>query len=971
MTTPEATGAAPAPSRLFPVDYNRHGLDSRFLDELARRVLVYDGGMGTQLLDRQHRLTDQDYLGNPQRGPHEILGTTRPDILEEIHEAYLAAGADILETDTFQGSLRRLHEWGLADRAYEINFNAVACARRAADRHTTADRPRFVAIALGPTGALPSGDEESLVALTRGPDGTPLFPSLWEELAEGARLQVRAGIDAGGDIVIIETQFDILETRAQIAGARRAFRDTGRRLPIQAQVTLDTSGRMLFGTDVGAALAILEALPIDLIGLNCSTGPDYMREPIRYLCAHSRLPVTCIPNAGLPINVDGLAVYPLGPGPMADELSAFVEEFGLNVVGGCCGTTPEHVRQLVARVGGRAPMDREVTHVPRIASALRAVDLHQEPAPLVVGERLNAQGARAVKRLLLARDWDALAGIGRQQAESGAHALDLCVAVVERTDEAFSMETLVKRLRMTLEVPLVIDTTEADVVRAALEVYPGRAILNSIHAENRAERIDTWVPLMIEHGAAAVAMCIDERGQATDAEWKVEAARKVHEIVCGEYGLPPDRLIFDALTFTLTTGQAELANSAVETLEGIRRIKAAMPGVLTILGVSNVSFGIKAELREILNATFLYHAVQAGLDLAIINPALARPYAGIPEHERRLAEDLVFNRTPDALATFLELEIDGRQATPGAARGGTPEPEEPEARVRYRILERKGEGIEGLVDVAITARATTGGLGAHDAAVGVLNEVLLPAMKQVGDEFGRGERMLPYVLQSAEVMKRAVSRLEQSLDQVEGTSRGTVVLATVYGDVHDIGKSLVNTILSNNGYVVHDLGKQVPISRIVDAAIEKKADVIGLSALLVSTSAQMRLCTRELHRQGHAIPVLIGGAAINRPFGARANFVDDAMTTTYAGGVFYCRDAFEGLDTVRRLLDERERARLHGDVLAQATAEARRIATERETTLTAGGLAAGGLTPRTAPSLNPSPAAAGDGGTTAAVRAVA
>ena len=919
-----------------PVTYNRHGIESTFLDELSRRVLIYDGGMGTQLLDRQHRLTDADYLGNPQRGPHEILGTTRPDILEEIHEAYLAAGADVLETDTFQGSLRRLHEWGLADRAYEINVNAVACARRAADRWSTPERPRFVAVALGPTGALPSGDEASLTARTLGPGGTPIYPSLWEELAEGARLQVRAGIDAGADVIIIETQFDLLETKAFIAGARRAFQDTGRRLPIQCQVTLDTSGRMLFGTDVAAALAIVEALPVDIIGLNCSTGPDYMREPIRYLCENARLPVSCIPNAGLPVNVDGQAVYPLGAVPMAEELAEFVLGLGVNIVGGCCGSTPDHIRELVARLGGRMPRARSVPDVPRIASALRAVDLRQDPGPLVVGERLNAQGSRAVKRHLLAREWEQLVGIGRTQAESGAHALDVCVAVVERTDEDHSMAELVRHLRMVVEAPLVIDTTEAAVVQAALEAYPGRPILNSIHAEDRAGRIDTWVPLMIEHGAAAVAMCIDERGQATTAQWKLEAATKVHEIVCGEYGLPPDRLIFDALTFTLTTGQEELANSAVETIEGIRRIKAELPGVLTILGVSNVSFGIPTHLREILNATFLYHAVEAGLDLAIINPALSRPFASIPPEARQLAEDLIFNRHPEALPRFLSFADDPsaeRVAQNGAGRGdggaGSVAPELPEERLAWQVLERKKEGVEEVVTQAIRRRADAQGCSEHTSAVGVLNEVLLPAMKQVGDEFGRGERMLPYVLQSAEVMKRAVARLEASLDQVEGVRRGTVLLATVYGDVHDIGKSLVHTILSNNGFTVHDLGKQVPVNRIADAAVELGADVIGLSALLVSTSVQMRLTARELARRRLTIPMLVGGAAINREFGARANFVDDAMSQVYEGGVFYCKDAFEGLEMATRLVDEVERASALNEVRARALIEARRVAAER------------------------------------------
>lgn len=896
---------------LVPVQYNRHKLRSRFLAELEKRILIYDGGFGTQILARQHLLSDADYLGNPQRGPHEILGTTRPELLEEIHAGYLAVGADVLETDTFQGSPRRLREWGLVERAYEINFNAVACARRAADCFSTPDRPRFVAMSLGPTGALPSGDEASLIALSLGPDGAPLYRSLFEELAEGARLQVTAAIHAGADVIIIETQFDILETRAFISGCTRAFRDTGVRLPIQCQVTLEMSGRMLLGTDPVAAVTILEGLPIDLIGLNCSTGPDYMREPIRVFCETSRLPVTCIPNAGLPLNVDGQAVYPLEPGPMADELVDFVTEFGVNVVGGCCGSTPDHIAELVARLDGKSPRPRSVPHVPRIASALRAYDLFMDPAPLIVGERVNSQGSRVAKRALLADNYDKLIEIAREQVENGSHALDICVALTERADEVFQMATIVKRLGASFETPLVIDTTEVEVVRAALEVYPGRAILNSIHAENRAERIDKWVPLMKEHGAIAVAMCIDERGQATDAEWKFEAAQKIHTIVCGEYGMPPETLIFDALTFPITTGQADLANAAVETIEAIRLIKSRLPGVLTILGVSNLSFGIDPYAREILNSVFLFHAVKAGLDLAIINPAHARPYAGIPDATRDFAEAAIFNASPSALTDFIEhvdtlIKSGGADTGTGKTGPAVVEPEGTDERIKFRILERRKDGVEELVDTAIADR-TAHGTRRHDAAVDVLNGVLLPAMKQVGDEFGAGKRILPYVLQSAEVMKKSVARMETYLERIEGVTKGTVVLATVYGDVHDIGKSLVQTILANNGYTVHDLGKQVPVTEIVEAAVRHGADVIGLSALLVNTSRQMPLVVRELHRRGLEIPVLIGGAAINRPFGARVNFVDDSKSTRYAGGVFYCKDAFEGLDWVEALTQSGDR----------------------------------------------------------------
>ncbi|HEV2122040.1 MAG TPA: homocysteine S-methyltransferase family protein, partial [Chloroflexota bacterium] len=489
----------------------------------------------------------------------------------------------------FQGSPRRLAEYGLEDRAYEITYNATMCARRAADRYSTPEHPRFVAGSIGPTGALPSSEDPVLGAVT------------FQELEENAFVQAKAFVDAGADVIIIETQIDMLETKAMIFGCVRAFEETGKRLPIQCQVTLDTSGRMLFGTDIAAALTTLEALPIDLIGLNCSTGPDYMREPIRYLCERSSLPVTCIPNAGLPLNVDGQACYPLEPEPMARELAAFVEEFGVNIVGGCCGSTPEHIAWLVELVGDHPPKERQVPYVPSVSSALRSFTLEQDPAPLIIGERVNSQGSRMAKRALLKDDYDALLRIAREQVEGGAHALDVAVAMTERTDEAAQMQTLVKKLAMSVEAPLVIDTTDAAVVKAALEQYPGRAILNSINLENREERIDKWVPLMKAHGAAAVALCIDDRGQATTADWKLEAAQKIYDIVCGEYQLPPDALIFDALTLPVTTGQEDLRNAAVETLEGIKKIKGAMPGVLTALGVSNLSFGLSPHARAVLN----------------------------------------------------------------------------------------------------------------------------------------------------------------------------------------------------------------------------------------------------------------------------------------------------------------------------------------------------------------------------------
>jgi 5-methyltetrahydrofolate--homocysteine methyltransferase len=587
---------------------------------------------------------------------------------------------------------------------------------------------------------------------------------------------------------------------------------------------------------------------------------------------------------------------------MAKALGEFVKDFGVRIVGGCCGTRPEHLAAIVAAVrgtegtGNGEPTPRAV---PRVSSAMRAITLHQDPPPLLVGERVNSQGSRKVKRLLLADDYEGIVDVAREQLDSGAHVLDVCVALTERADEAEQMARVVKLLSMTVETPLMIDSTEAPVIEKALEHVPGRAIINSINMENGRKRIDSVVPLAKKHGAALVALTIDEIGMAKTRERKLEVARKIYDIVVGEYGLSASDLVYDALTFTLATGDAEWLESAKETIEGIRLIKRELPGVFTILGVSNVSFGLAPEARAVLNSVFLHHCVQAGLDAAIVNPAHVRPYFEIPDNERQLADDMVFNRSPDALQKFIEyFEGLGNRTSGSENRGGDAETEfaTPEARVHWMVLHRKKDGIEAALDVA----------GVRENPVRVLNEVLLPAMKEVGDKFGAGELILPFVLQSAEVMKKAVKHLEQFLERKEGYTKGKVVLATVYGDVHDIGKSLVNTILSNNGYTVFDLGKQVPVNTILDKAIEVGADAIGLSALLVSTSKQMPLCVQELDHRGMSIPVLIGGAAINRRFGRRALFVDGERP--YEPGVFYCKDAFEGLETMDVLQDANRRA---------------------------------------------------------------
>src|SRR5215211_4502778 len=876
----------------------RPQVDSPYLRELEKRVLIYDGAMGTSI--QRFNLTPEDFGGKSLEGCNDNLVLTRPDVIQAIHESFLSVGVDVVETCTFQSTPRRLAEWGLGDKTRDINIAAARIARAAADKYSTPDKPRFVAASMGPTGMLPSSSDPALGNIT------------YEELARNFHDQAEYLIEGGVDVLLIETSQDILEVKAAVAGIEQLFSEIGRRVPLQAQVTLDISGRMLLGTDIASAMTTLESLGVDVIGLNCSTGPEHMREPIRYLSENATLPLSVIPNAGLPLNTGvGEAIYPLEPAPMAAALAEFVKDFGVRIVGGCCGTTPEHLDAVVKAVHAVEAGRPRPRHVPRVSSAMRAITLHQDPPPLLVGERVNSQGSRKVKRLLLADDYEGILEVARDQVDSGAHVLDVCVALTERADEAEQMSSVVKLLSMSVETPLVIDSTEANVIQAALEHIPGRGIVNSINMENGRVRIDAVVPLVKTHGAAVIALTIDEIGMAKTRERKLEVARKIYSIVVGEYGLAPEDLIYDALTFTLATGDEEWIESAKETIEGIRLIKRELPGVSTILGVSNVSFGLTLEARSVLNSVFLHHCVAAGLDAAIVNPAHIRPYAEISAAEREMADDLVFNKRPDALQKFIEYfsNTGGEQTSTSAEKEDPTAGMDPDQRIHWMILHRKKEGIEDQLDAA----------NVRENPVRALNEVLLPAMKEVGDKFGAGELILPFVLQSAEVMKKAVKHLEQFLEKAEGYTKGKVVLATVYGDVHDIGKSLVNTILSNNGYTVFDLGKQVPVNTIIEKAQEVGADAIGLSALLVSTSKQMPLCVQELDKRGIQIPVLIGGAAINRRFGRRAMFVEGERP--YDSGVFYCKDAFEGLETMDALQDADRRTALVAKNLADARAD--------------------------------------------------
>jgi 5-methyltetrahydrofolate--homocysteine methyltransferase len=857
----------------------------RYLDALEKSVLLFDGATGTNL-DRKN-LSVEDFGGEKTYGCYDYLAITKPEVVKALHRSFLEVGADAIKTDSFRSNRLTLSEFGLGNRAQEINRTAASLAREAADEFSTPEKPRFIAGSMGPSGKLISSEDPEMSNIS------------FSELADVYREQAVGLLQGGVDLLLIETSQDILEVKVVIHGIHAAFAETGISVPIQAQVTLDTTGRMLMGTDISAVLTILEGMGIDLIGLNCSTGPEHMREPIRYLTQHSRLPISCIPNAGMPLNVDGKAFYPMEPEPFAELLLEFVDEYGVRVIGGCCGTHEEHIRLLNEKLNRNRPKPPVPERVPMLASAVQAVAMQQTPPPFLIGERLNTQGSRRFKRLVMEEDYDAIIELARKQVESGAHGLDVCVALTERSNEADLMRRLIKKLANTVPVPLVIDSTEVEVIKTALQNNPGRALINSTHLESGPEKAGQVLALARQHNTAVILLTIDEDGMAKTADHKLEVARRLYDLAVEQYRLQPQDLVYDALTFTLATGDPDLRDSALETLEGIRRIKATLPGVLTSLGVSNVSFGLTKPARAVLNSVMLYHAVEAGLDMAIVNAAQLKPYAEIPDEERALAEDLIFNRHEDALskliAYFESVEEQDEEESGGQAALGAMSPEE---RLHWRILHRHKADVQADIDVILERDPQR---EKSETAVEILNEVLLPAMKDVGEKFGSGELILPFVLQSAEVMKIAVGYLEGFLQKKAGTTKGKLVLATVYGDVHDIGKNLVKTILSNNGYTVVDLGKQVPVETIITRAVEEQADAIGLSALLVNTSKQMPLVVNELDRRGLAFPVLIGGAAINPRFSKRILLTEQGHY--YNPGVFYCKDAFEGLDTMDALMN--------------------------------------------------------------------
>jgi 5-methyltetrahydrofolate--homocysteine methyltransferase len=853
------------------------------VEHLEERTLLFDGAMGSLLLSQD--LSNEDYRGRV--GCCEILNLTRPELILEAHVTYLEAGADAIETNTFQASRLRLEEQGFGDLVREINLAAARIARKAADADQREDRRCYVVGSIGPTGRLPS---------SRDPELRASFSVLRGIIEEQARALIEGGVDA----LVLETQQDILETKAGILGIRDASAGAGRRVPLLVHIAIDKNGRMLMGTDVMTAAAILDCFDVTAIGIDCSFGPDEMREHIRVLAEVCPRYISCIPNAGLPVDRDGLPFYPLRPAEMAETLVGMAEEYAIDIIGGCCGTTPAHIREIRERLVKRRPPKRNVERIPSVASSFKRVALRQDPRPLLIGEKLNATGSRRTREIVEEGDYGSLVAVAREQVSDGCHLLDVCMAGPAEKER---MEGAVLELSQSIEAPLVIDTREEDVILACLQIYPGRCLVNSLNMERGKQSFVRLLSLVREYGACAVAMTITESGIALTAKQKLEAVRLMREIAVREVGYPADQILFDLVTLPISASSGEYAESARETLLAVSALKKEFPDALTILGISNVSYGLPTAARKLLNSTFLYHAIVCGLAAAVVNAGDLVPYRDIPAAERGLCEDLIFNKGEDSLSRLLDLlDKGGRKIRPEPLLDESASSEEA---IRARILNRNSEGIESLLDRAVEA------IGARQ----VVDGVLLPAMEEVGRRFDTGEMILPFVLQAGEVMSRAMKHLERHLGQEGAKNRGKVVLATVFGDVHDIGKNLVRQVMSNNGYMVYDLGKRVPVDDIVERARETCADVIGLSALLVSTAREMKACVLALSRMGMTIPVIIGGAAVSRDFARRISILDDG--SVYEGGVFYARDAFEGLEILNSLARDRKAmlAKYRGGVL--------------------------------------------------------
>jgi 5-methyltetrahydrofolate--homocysteine methyltransferase len=872
------------PATPVPFSTMSASVESTFLSTLRQRPVVADGAMGTMLHAAELTLDDFEGL----EGCNEILNATRPDVVRSIHDAYLAVGCDAVETNTFGANAANLGEYGIADRIYELSEAGARLAREVADGYATPDRPRWVIGSVGPGTKLPS-----------------LGHAPYAVLRDAYQQEVAGLIAGGADVVLVETSQDLLQMKAAIVGARRAMTADGRRLPLIAQVAVETTGTMLLGTEIGAAMTALEALGVDLIGLNCSTGPTEMSEHLRYLSRHARIDLSVMPNAGLPVLGPDGATFPLTPPELATALTSFVREYGTRLVGGCCGTTPEHLRQVIEAVRDVEPARRRVRPEAAASSLYQSVPFRQDAGVLMIGERTNANGSKAFRDAMLEGRWDDCVAIARNQIRDGSHMLDVCIDYVGR-DGTGDMREIAGRFATASTLPLMLDSTEPPVIEAGLEMLGGRCVVNSVNYEDGDgpdSRFARAMPIVKEHGAAVVVMCIDEEGQARTADWKVRIADRTIRDLVDKWDMRVEDIVVDCLTFPIGTGQEETRRDGIETIEAIRELKRRYPQVQTTLGVSNVSFGLNPAARQVLNSVFLHECVNAGLDSAIVHASKILPMSKIEDEQREVALDMVYDRRRegyDPLQRFLQL-FEGVSASSSRESRAEELAALPlSERLQRRIVDGERDGLEADLDTAMETRPP----------LEIINDTLLAGMKTVGDLFGSGEMQLPFVLQSAEVMKTVVAYLEPYMEKSGSGGKGRILLATVKGDVHDIGKNLVDIILSNNGYNVANLGIKQPISAILDAAEQHEVDVIGMSGLLVKSTVVMKENLEEMNQRGVAekYPVLLGGAALTRAY------VEHDLSEVYAGDVRYARDAFEGL----RLMDALMAAR-RGSVPAAAT----------------------------------------------------
>lgn len=844
-------------------------------ESLRLRCIVADGAMGTMLQAANPTLAD--FEGH--EGCNEILNISRPDIVQAVHERYLEVGVDAIETNTFGANWANLAEYGIEDRIYELAYAGGVLARRSADKYSTVQKPRYVLGSLGPGTKLPS-----------------LGHTTYEILRAAYRVAAQGLVDSGADALLIETAQDLMQAKAAINGAREAIAGAGRDVVLIAQVTVETTGTMLLGSEIGAALNALEPLGIDLIGLNCATGPAEMSEHLRYLGKSAKVEISVMPNAGLPILGPDGATYPLTPDELADALQHFVRDYGVSLVGGCCGTTPAHLKAVVERLQNVQPTPRNPTQEAGASSLYQFVPFRQDLTYLAIGERTNANGSRAFRDALIAEDWQTCVEIARDQIRDGAHMLDLSVDYVGR-DGVADMRELASRFATASTLPIVLDSTEPGVLKVGLEQLGGRSIINSVNFEDGDgpnSRYARIMPLVMEHGAGVIALTIDEVGQARHAEWKLRVARRLIDDLTQKWGMKVQDILIDCLTFPVATGQEETRRDGLETINAIRSLKEEFPQVQTTLGVSNISFGLNPAARIVLNSVFLHEAVAAGLDSAIVHPSKITPMARIEARQREVALDLIYDRrifegeicTYDPLTEFLQLFEGVEVATSRLSRAAELAALPLARRLTRRIIDGEKVGLEADLKAALDESIP---------ALEIINTFLLDGMKEVGELFGKGEMQLPFVLQSAEVMKSAVAYLEPFMEKADSEGRGVIVLATVRGDVHDIGKNLVDIILSNNGYKVVNIGIKQTINQIIDAAVESEADAIGMSGLLVKSTVIMKENLQELTDRGmdQRWPIVLGGAALTRAY------VEQDLAGLFPGEVRYARDAFEGL----RLMD--------------------------------------------------------------------